>query len=55
MPLEPAAGCLIDGLGQLVTEMGGEAIRKRYGWKGCIIALIPVFAIIGFSWWYLTR
>ena len=46
---------VIDLGGQLAMEMGGEAIHKRYGWKGCVVAVCIIVAIIAVVIWLLTR
>jgi hypothetical protein len=39
---------------QAVMELGGTAIKERYGCRGCILATLVVIALIGTIVWYST-
>ena len=39
---------------QAVMEIGGTAIKERYGCKGCILATLIVIALISTIVWYST-
>ena len=43
-------GCL-DGVGAEIPE----AIHRKWGWKGCAVALLILAALIGLAAWYFNR
>jgi hypothetical protein len=45
MPLEALGEVVAEGAVQVGMEAGGEAIHKRYGCKGCIVALLIIAAL----------
>ena len=46
MPLEAVGEVVAEGAAQLAMEAGGEAIKKRYGCKGCIVVLLVIATLI---------
>ena len=46
MPLEALGEVVAQGAVQVGMEAGGKAIKKRYGCKGCIVALLIIAATI---------
>ena len=46
MPLEAVGEVVAEGCGATAMEAGGEAIKKRYGCKGCIVVLLLIAALI---------
>lgn len=54
MPLEPLAEAAVEALGQVAVEAGGDRVRKRYGQKGCILALAVGLLAISAAVWLLS-
>jgi hypothetical protein len=50
----PIGEVIVDGVAQVAMEAGGEAIYKRYGWKGCALAIVVIAATVGLAIWYFT-
>ena len=48
----------IDFVGEIVAEtameVGGDAIERRFGWKGCVVALILVIGAIALVFWVFS-
>ena len=51
----PLGQIIAEAVAQLAMEAGGEAIKHRFGWKGCVAALLVVIAIVAVAWWCITR
>ena len=50
----PLGQIIAQAVAQIVMEGGSEAIKSRYGLKGCLVALAIVVAIFVGAWWYFT-
>jgi hypothetical protein len=48
MPIGELIGDLV---AQAAMEAGGEAIERRYGWKGCFVAVGLVIGAIALAVW----
>lgn len=53
MPLEPLAEAAIEAAGQVAIELGGERIRKSYGWRGCVVGVLAVVTVVASAVWLL--
>ena len=51
----PLPQMIAEAVGQLVMEAGHEVIKQRYGWIGCVVALVILVAIVVIAWWYFAR
>ena len=51
----PLPQLIAEAVGQVVMEAGAEVIKHRFGWKGCVVAILVVAGIIAFAWWYFLR
>ena len=47
----PLGEFVAEAVAQAVMELGGEAIRKRFGWSGCLVAIGSVIAVIALVIW----
>jgi hypothetical protein len=51
MPILEVVG---DELAQLAMDAGGDAIKRLFGWKGCVVALILVIGAIALVFWVFS-
>ena len=51
----PLPQLIAEAVGQLGMEAGAELIQHRFGWKGCVVAIVIVVSIIALAWWYFLR
>jgi hypothetical protein len=51
----PSPQLIAEVVGQLVMEAGAGVIQHRFGWKGCVVAIVIVVGIIALAWWYFLR
>ena len=51
MPILEVVG---DELAQLAMDAGGDAIQRRFGWKGCVVALVLVICAIALVFWVFS-
>ena len=54
MPVEAIGEIAVDAAGQLAIEGGGEAIKNRYGCKGCVVALLIVAALVAGAVYFIS-
>lgn len=55
MPIHEIVGeIVVEAAGQVAMEAGGETIHKRFGWKGCVLAVVIVVALVALAIWYFT-
>ena len=50
----PLGEFIAETVAQGVMEVGGEAIKRRYGWRGCLAAIVMTIAVAALAIWYLT-
>ena len=48
MPIGEVVG---EFVAQVAMEAGGEAIERRYGWKGRVVAVLLVIGAIAWAVW----
>ena len=51
----PLPQLIAETVGQLLMEASAEVIKHRFGWKGCVVAIVIVAGIIALTWWYFLR
>ena len=48
MPIGDVVGEIV---GQLAMQAGGEVIHRKFGWKGCVVAIAFVIGAIALVIW----
>ena len=51
----PLPQLIAEAVGQLVMEAGAEVIKHRFGWKGCVVAIVIIVGVIALAGWYFLR
>jgi hypothetical protein len=54
MPIEGAAEIAIEIAGQAVGEIAPDVVHRRFGWKGCVVSLLIVAALIALAIYLLA-
>ena len=54
MPAEVIGEIAVNAAGQLAIEGGGEAIKNRYGCKGCVVALLIVATLVAGAVYFIS-
>jgi sugar phosphate permease len=49
MPIEGVAEVAIEIAGQAVAEVAPDIVHRRFGWKGCVVALLIVAGLIALA------
>lgn len=50
----PIGEMLAEATAQFVMEAGGKAIKKSFGWQGCVVAVTLIVGGIALTIWLLS-